>query len=475
MKYAIIILLFIINPVFATTYYIAPTGGNDSYSGTISQPWATWQKGFNTAQAGDTVYFRGGVWYHQPGNDIQIIPSLGIGNSGTSISYIHFLNYPGEIPILDGSLITPDEPHDSTDIWSGGFYVEGANYIHWRGLTIRNYWQIYDFVKVQGIVVADSKYHIFENIKVHDISGRGIFYSPSAETDSTYFINCDVYNCCDSLYTGGFQGGWGDGWNAGNMTTDSYLLFDGCRAWNNSDDGFNLWGAGLVEVKNSWAFSNGRLGGDGNGFKVTDAAAVNNEYLGLTRRLTNNLAAYNFGNTGGGFTEANNGFYSIEGQWYNNTSYHNYIGYITGGWLTPPQRNNDYRNNIAYGSTWWTGLEVDANEEYGAVFFTNINNTWTEGIVFSVTEEDMICLDSLTAVSELSGSRTTEGTLPDITFLKLREGSDLIDAGVDVGLPFTGSAPDIGYSEFSGNQSLNRPVTNNRNRFIICNGIIVKI
>ncbi len=460
MKRLLVVIVSLIGLVAsAKTYYVAPTGGSDYSPGTLTQPWATWQKALKTAQAGDTVYFRGGVWYHKPGDNIEMIPSLGIGHSGTADNYIHFLNYPNETPILDGSLIRPTQPSAGSETWSGGLYIEKANYIHWRGLTIRNYWQIYDNVKVQGMVIADSKYHRFENITVHDISGRGIFYSPSVEVDSTYFINCDVYNCCDSMYTGGFQGGWGDGWNAGNMTTDSYLLFDGCRAWNNSDDGFNLWGAGLVEVKNSWSFGNGRLGGDGNGFKITDAAVVNNDFLGLTRRLTNNLAAYNFGNTGGGFTEANNGFYSIEGQWYNNTSYNNYIGYITGGWLTPPQRNNDYRNNIAYASTWWTGKEVDDSDWSGGGFFTSICNTWTTGITFTVSNEDFALTDKTTAFAQLTADRKSGGSLPDITFLKLREGSDLIDAGVDVGLPFTGSAPDIGYSEFNaGSVTVSSPV-----------------
>ncbi|HPM03456.1 MAG TPA: hypothetical protein PK816_14960, partial [Candidatus Cloacimonadota bacterium] len=42
---------------------MAPTGGSDTNPGTKDRPWATWQKAFNSAIAGDTVYFRGGVWY----------------------------------------------------------------------------------------------------------------------------------------------------------------------------------------------------------------------------------------------------------------------------------------------------------------------------------------------------------------------------------------------------------------------------
>jgi hypothetical protein len=37
--------------------------------------------------------------------------------------------------------------------------------------------------------------------------------------------------------------------------------------------------------------------------------------------------------------------------------------------------------------------------------------------------------------------------LPAIDFLRLAPGSHLIDAGVNVGLPFNGSAPDLGWAE----------------------------
>src|SRR4029077_20715569 len=46
--------------------------------------------------------------------------------------------------------------------------------------------------------------------------------------------------------------------------------------------------------------------------------------------------------------------------------------------------------------------------------------------------------------------RKADGSLPDIDFMRLVAGSHLIDAGVDVGLPFNGSAPDLGYFETAG-------------------------
>lgn len=420
------------------TYYVAPTGGSDSNPGTISQPWATWQKAFDTAIAGDTVYFRGGVWYLQQGQTVDLV-----NKDGTASNYIHFFNYPGEVPILDGTNITPEQPAVGQFTYSGGPYIDGSNYIHWRGLTIRNFNMVYDRVFVQGIVATNSNFQIFENITVHGIEGRGIYYSPGYAPDSTYFINVDVYDCGDVRPLNDELGGWGDGWNAG-VEEGSYMLFDGCRAWACSDDGFNIWGAGLIEMKNCWSFSNGLMAGDGSGFKLNPTESTT--YMANTRYIYNCIAAYNAGSTGCGFNENNIGMVSLAAKIYNNTAYGNNFGYMTGGHLTGPYKVNDYRNNISYASRF--GYEVDFNEWAGGQMYYDISNTWTDGVSFTVSDADFVLVDSAQCVTQMSASRQVGGALPEITALKLVLGSDLIDAGVDVGLPYNGSGVDIGYAEY---------------------------
>ncbi|MBN2547241.1 MAG: DUF4990 domain-containing protein [Spirochaetes bacterium] len=416
-------------------YYVA-TWGDDSNPGTFEQPWATWQKAFNTAEEGDIVYFRGGIYYKETGYSADIIPRDGLGHSGTAANYIHYLNYPGEIPILDCSLISPDLPVPGEFSYNCGLYIDGANYLHFRGLTIRNVLQLYDNVLSQGLVAVSSKFHIYENMTIHDISGRGIYYSPDYAPDTTYFINCDVYNCIDSFYTGGLPGGWGDGFNVGNEA-NSYLYLEGCRVWNCSDDGFNLWGRGLLVVKNCWAFKNGRLDGDGCGFKmnVPDVESTDND---LHRIFTNNISAYNIGNTGAGFTENNNGMTTVNSNMYNNISYKNMTGFTTIGNNVGPQRNNIYRNNIAYNN-----LQYDDEESQGGIFYTNDHNSWNAELEVTVTDADFISLD----VDQLGRQRKNDSSLPDIDFLKLTSTSDLIDKGINVGLLFEGTSPDLGAFE----------------------------
>ena len=455
MRKLLILFLIVISPIVAgKTYFVAPSGGSDLFPGTINQPWATWQRAFNVAQAGDTVYFRGGVWYLQPDQTVQIMPHNGVGHSGAANNYIHYLNYPGETPILDGRDIIPKQPAEGQFTYSGGLYIDNAHYLHWKGLTVRNFKMVYERVFVQGIVASDAHFQIFENITVHDIEGRAFSYSPGYAPDSTYFINVDAYNCGDVLPLNDVIGGWGDGWNAG-VERGSYMLFDGCRAWNCSDDGFNIYGPGFIEMRNCWSWNNGPefgADGDGSGFKLNPTE--NLEVTELTRYIHNCIAAFN---NGFGINENNMDAASMNGKIYNNTTYANICGFMTGGRLIGAQKNNDYRNNIATASTHWQGMEVDQNIGTGGVWYTNIANTWTPGITFSVSDEDFVLTDSLTICAQLSAPRKPDGSLPDITAFKLAAGSDLIDKGVNVGLPYSGPFPDLGYSEF--NSGTMTPVT----------------
>jgi hypothetical protein len=68
-------------------------------------------------------------------------------------------------------------------------------------------------------------------------------------------------------------------------------------------------------------------------------------------------------------------------------------------------------------------------------------NSWLPP--FDVTADDFLSLD----VSQASAPRQADGRLPEIDFLHLALGSDLIDGGVDIGLPFKGEAPDLGAFE----------------------------
>jgi hypothetical protein len=70
------------------------------------------------------------------------------------------------------------------------------------------------------------------------------------------------------------------------------------------------------------------------------------------------------------------------------------------------------------------------------------NNAWTIAGVM-VSEADFQSV----ATTGMDAPRQADGSLPVLPNFRLAEGSDLIDQGVELGLPFAGSAPDLGAFE----------------------------
>lgn len=71
------------------------------------------------------------------------------------------------------------------------------------------------------------------------------------------------------------------------------------------------------------------------------------------------------------------------------------------------------------------------------------NNSWDLTDI-TASADDFVSLD----VALAKAPRRDDGSLPDNGFARLRQGSDLIDKGADVGLPYAGIAPDLGAYEY---------------------------
>jgi hypothetical protein len=417
-------------------YYVAPWG-NDTNSGSFEKPWATWQKAVTVAVPGDIIYIRNGVYK----------PSK--------------FAYPGETPILDGSLLSPK------DGWIQGMTIEYAQFLHFKGLTVRNMHQEGSGSQAMGIAAASCANLTFENITVHDIDGRGFNYWGGAwnewdgadapyKYDTTRWINCDAYNLCDALSSN--PGNAADGWKCHNYQ-NNVLYWYGCRAWNYSDDGFDPSGSGVRIFDHCWAMSTDKyveFGMEGNGFKTSATWASlwpdpPKENLVVTK---NCIAAFC---EGVGFYNGLEGDIYNNALYLNNASYRNYIGFESLN-KQPYARTDAYFNNIAFGST----SKQDAMDPvyevaiYRPSIYTESNNTWKatmksddwpgweDSDSLNITIDDFMSVDP----SELISPRQADGSLPEIKFLKPAKGSDLIDAGVDVGLSYKGSKPDIGAFEY---------------------------
>lgn len=447
-KILIILCLLISITVDATIRWVTPRG-NDSNTGADSSStgaWASWGKAFQTAVAGDTVYFRGGIYYITSSSQFG-----NIANHGSPGNYINFWAYPpdyknGNFPILDFSRYVAANYTYAVRAYNGD------DYLHFKGLTIRNLFQSPGTGYVAAMHMEISDFLIIEDMNIHHISGPCIGIYGGNEV---YIKNCDTWESCDSLATNPGQNGTGIAVNTwaslfGEEMYDAKIYIDSCRTWACSDQGIALAGVGHVEVSNTWTFANGRLNGEGFGMKLSIQNATDS-INPLARYVHNNIIAINAGT---GIDPNNAGGLAFNAHVYNNFLYRQghkpwvpyYINaYIGAGiwicnYLGPPASNEMYANNLGYDND--KGDVVDHDT------YIHEYNSWDQPGLFTVGADDFVSLDTL----QLWYPRNADGTLPDITFGKLKSTSDLIDKGINVGLPYIGTAPDLGWFE-SGTDS----------------------
>jgi hypothetical protein len=441
-------------PISTHAYYVSPDG-NDGNPGTIIEPWATWQKAFTGRVAGDTVYFRGGTW--SPTSESVTCSSVYInGLTGTHDHPICFFAYPPDFAV--GNRPVLDLINLSSNCYTvAGLEMENSTYLKFKGLTVKNRKQnsttrvVYAILAGNDISPNGNLY--FDQVTSYGHGGPGFFIN---YYDTLYLINCDSHNNCDSLDMGGLLGGFGNGYSISAKGNPAdlyrYTFISGCRAWKNSADGFAVSTTKQCYVINNWAFEGGQLNGDGDGFKFMFSYETDPS----KRMICNNIAASCIHES---FSENNltDVTYGPFASYYNNTVYNCEFGFSS----YPEDWNGVlgsviYKNNLVYmshGDPTFEQTKLLAHQYNFPSYCTFSNNTWIPNVNYpfwaynpavTVIDDDFLSLD----VTELERPRKADGSLPDVNFLRLAPGSDLIDAGVNVGLPYQGSFPDIGCFEF---------------------------
>jgi hypothetical protein len=398
-------------------YYVATTG-NDNNPGTISQPFATWKKGMESAQPGDLVYIRGGVYtsnglvhestgYAADGYAAESISDV----IGTADNRITIMAYPGEHPIYNLTLTQANRIK--------GVSFKNFAYVTIKGLRVTGSDQTGISIST-GAWMETMNYCNIEECEFDHNQGTGLyFWGAASEGDS--IINCDFHH----NYEPGGGGGNSDGLSINYVTSRTgnqrVITVKGCRSWFNSDDGFDfVLNPGHVYVDNCWSWMNGYIpntitpAGNGTGFKMGENDAVNGGAIdgNYMRTVTNNLCFLNRAN---GFSQNES---SLRMEFYNNTSFDNNL---SGYFFTWNDIADMFRNNISVS---------DANtlikNTTGGDNTVDDHNTWN-GTVTANTS-DFVSVDS----TGVSGARVN-GNLPILNFLHLQTGSDLINAGTDVG------------------------------------------
>lgn len=418
----------------ATSYFVA-TNGLDTQTGASNSPFATITRAQKAATSGSIVYLRGGTYFLNNSHLTATNNPWAIVNNITN-SGVSYLAYPGERPVFDFSGVQPPSNRVTAFLVTAsncvfkGFDVVGVQVTQTGGNTQS------ECFRVNG----GNRNH-FEQLAMHDGMGIGWYLTAG---QSNLVLNCDAYNNrgLDSFSYGNI-----DGFGAHpNSTNGRGNVFRGCRAWFNSDDGYDLINAdAAVTIENCWAFYNGyttnfaNSGGDGNGFKSGGYGVSSNTYpIPVPRHVTKFCLAVR--NRVSGFY-ANHHTGGLD--WFNNTAHSNSVNFNMLCNLNAQASSNDVpgfdhvmKNNLGFKAR--SGTEVSnlgASNDITFNYFT---------LPVTVANNDFASINE----ALLTLPRQTNGDLPYIAFAQMVGTNDLINVGTNIGYAFTGSAPDLGAFEY---------------------------
>lgn len=394
------------------TYYVAPDGtaGNP---GSFDAPFASVQEAHDHPglQPGDVICLRGGV-YH-PGGRTRFDR---VGNDER-----HFVvaSYPGELPIIDAENVPEGDTNGgSTATWT---FSDAA------------YWDIRGPIHLTngrgaGVYIEDSQSLSFERVessyngKRAARGGHGFFVWGSATSD-ILFLNCDGHHNANHLWrpdedqqVNQYQ--HGDGWR---IFAGTEIRLVGCRAWHNLDDGFDFTQApDPIRLDRCWAAYSGIDDGAGSITGTPNLPMSKWEGDGIKLGYDDDTGAHeatrclSWNNHCHGWT-VRGGPYVI----HSSAAYNNAETAYSGIGNDP---SNQRQNSYGFGNANGDGAGA---ESYAGI---------------SVDESDFSSVDD----AGMLGPRKPDGGLPETTFLRPAPGGGLVDAGVDLGLPYEGVAPDIG-------------------------------
>lgn len=414
----------------AATYYVAP-GGSDTAAGTLAAPWKTLSRAQTAAVAGDTVYLRGGTYKITSGantcaSQTDTVNAILLNKSGSTSNPIRYYAYTGETPVFDFSGLTADCRVKGINLSASWVYLKG---IEIKGVLQGNYLNNESW----GIWINGS-YNAIQQLNVHGIQGAGVFLSNGS---NNLIVNTDSHDNYDPKSKSG-AGQNADGFGAHVKADNPGNVFRNCRAWNNTDDGFDLINAySAITIEGSWAWHQGYLpgtdtavaAGNGNGFKV---GGFGGGYVASApKHVVRRSVAFN---------NKANGFYAnhhpVANDYFNNTAYNNAVNFNMLGVASDGSAANlgTLRNNIAYKGTLLANTS-GVNTRY---------NSWDSATGVTVSDSDFQSVST----SGWDAARQSDGSLPELTRLHLASGSDLIDkGGVVSGITYTGSVPDLGAFE----------------------------
>jgi len=411
--------------------YCSPEGSSEN-EGTKASP-KDIRTAIASAAAGTLIYLLDGTYTL----DSQI--TIDKAASGTADNYIRLSAETAGKVILDFSSETYAGTNDND-----------------RGLQINaDYWHVYGIkfygAADNGMLIAGS-HNIIENcvFEGNRDSGLQISRASSATAKTDWPANNLIKNCT-SFNNMDITGENADGF-ASKLTCGDGNVFDGCIAYNNVDDGWDLYtkaetGAiGTVTLVNCIAFRNGQTTdgnftaeADGNGFKL------GGEAIGVNHVVVNCIA---FENKNHGFTDNSNpGIITV----INCTAFNNSLenGEKSNFDFARQFTSNNYFENLLSFTTndiksdKYRGTAVNSVFYGGSGSFLQINtaslvNTKLEsgytGDAYSpgVSVSDFVSIESPSATEDIHSIwRNDDGSVNTAGFLQLSADSALRTLGTD--------------------------------------------
>jgi len=404
--------------------YVAPNG-DDASPGTEAEPLATVRAALEQAQPGHLIYLRGGTY--QPDDETRFRVE------GTAEAPIVVRAHPGESVIIDAAgLPDGDINGGSTPTWN----FDGAKHLRLVGpIHLTN-------GRGAGVLIQEDTHHVDFVLIESSYNGQRaaraghgflIVEAEWADVQSVRFIDCDAHHNANHRARDGEdmaenQYQHGDGWRI-KSGRDVQLM--GCRAWYNLDDGYDLvWAADPIVMVNCWAAHTGKddAAGTITGIPGYEAEWGEGIKLGYDSDRGRHVCIRCLS-----WKNVHLGFRMDGGpnELLHCASYQN--GRRALGWDLGSRRHV-IRNSLDFDTYRDSDLPASTDSQY---------NTWDADTGVTVTAEDFLSVDD----AGLLGLRGADGSLPVTDFLRLAPGSDLIDAGTDVGLFFAGAAPDLGCFE----------------------------
>ncbi len=422
----------------STSKHVSPAGSDVTGDGSAASPYYSLQKAVDNVSPGDTIYMKGGSYTYTL--------RVNINKSGTTDGgNIVVTTVNGERALLDFSSMVLADSNQGIRLTGSYWYfygldVKGAGD---NGMLIeRNKPSGGTYNDVKGRT-DEAHNNVIENCSFLENRDTGLQLKNLAENNR--IINCDSYYNCDP------DMGDADGF-APKLTVGSGNYFYGCRAWQNSDDGWD----GLLTtadngfpdninttIENCWSFMNGFLKdgsagkGNGNGFKLGGAGSYDERHNMTLRRCVafdNLQKGFDQNHNQGSMTLVNcTGFSKPY------TGNKSHYTYRIDGTILAPGKQLIHTNNVAV----WDGLPAGDSQYAPCEMIGGVKTTCD----YLTSASDYVSVDTL----GVRGPRAADGSLPNVAFMHIKSGNTkLIDSGTPVeGILFEGKAPDLGAFEYS--------------------------